>query len=287
MISCQRRLCRTEGFLIFYLENMFSNTAFEVVIGLLFIFLLYSMLAIIVHEIIAQIFDLKARMLIKAIRVGMTAINTIRFISLILDRDQYKHLIEKITFYKTFLTDIINADSSKHFMSVLENYALPVKSYRINREAASSFTLATYPGLYGGVERNKDVKEGKLKDGVFGVTAPIGFAFNLGTKHSESWSVFLSMVDIGAALSYRWNSDTADIPNKITLGQIFSPGINLIYGIKVSPLAFKLGYQYAPQLRNVETDQNIVQTGTDVWRLNLGLNADIPVLIFSTRSKKH
>ncbi|RXK83732.1 hypothetical protein [Filimonas effusa] len=48
---------------------MFQNVAFEVFIGLLFIFLLYSLLATIVQELIARFLDLRARMLVKAIRV--------------------------------------------------------------------------------------------------------------------------------------------------------------------------------------------------------------------------
>lgn len=48
---------------------MISNTAIDVVIGLVFIFLLYSLLATILQEIMAQIFDLRARMLVKTIRV--------------------------------------------------------------------------------------------------------------------------------------------------------------------------------------------------------------------------
>lgn len=48
---------------------MFQNVAFDVFIGLIFIFLLYSLLATIVQELIARFLDLRARMLVKAIRV--------------------------------------------------------------------------------------------------------------------------------------------------------------------------------------------------------------------------
>src|SRR5437868_8962749 len=47
---------------------MFNNIALDVVLGLIFIFLLYSLLATIVQELIAHIFDLRARMLVKALR---------------------------------------------------------------------------------------------------------------------------------------------------------------------------------------------------------------------------
>jgi hypothetical protein len=49
--------------------TMFNNVAIDVAIGLVFIYLLYSLLATILEEIIAQILDLRARMLVKSIRV--------------------------------------------------------------------------------------------------------------------------------------------------------------------------------------------------------------------------
>lgn len=218
--------------------------------------------------------------------VGKVAVNSVSLISTVINDSTKLDLIQKLSFYTNFITDMAAADSAQQITKILENYAAPVRSYRINRESNYSFTLATYPGLYFGLERNRNVDGGKLKDNVFGVTAPIGFALTQGTKRSESWSIFLSMVDIGAALSYRSNSETTDIPDKITLGQIFSPGLNLIYGIKGGPLALKLGYQYAPHLRSIETDQNVIQTDADVWRLNFGLSADIPVFIFSNKPKQ-
>ncbi len=48
---------------------MFNNTALDVVLGLIFIYLLYSLLATIIQETIAQMLDLRAKMLIKAVRV--------------------------------------------------------------------------------------------------------------------------------------------------------------------------------------------------------------------------
>lgn len=48
---------------------MFSNIGLDVFIGLVFIFLLYSLLGAIIQEIIAHWLDLRARMLIKSIRV--------------------------------------------------------------------------------------------------------------------------------------------------------------------------------------------------------------------------
>lgn len=48
---------------------MFNNIALDVFIGLVFVFLLYSLLATIVQELIAQILNLRAGMLVKTIRI--------------------------------------------------------------------------------------------------------------------------------------------------------------------------------------------------------------------------
>jgi hypothetical protein len=48
---------------------MFNNVVLDVFIGLIFIFLLYSLLATIMQEIIARIFNLRAKLLVKAMEV--------------------------------------------------------------------------------------------------------------------------------------------------------------------------------------------------------------------------
>lgn len=48
---------------------MFSNVGLDVFIGLVFVFLLYSLLATVLQEIVAHFLDLRARMLVKSIRV--------------------------------------------------------------------------------------------------------------------------------------------------------------------------------------------------------------------------
>jgi hypothetical protein len=48
---------------------MFNNVVLNIVIGLVFIYLLYSLLATIIMEFLASIFDFRSRMLLKAIKV--------------------------------------------------------------------------------------------------------------------------------------------------------------------------------------------------------------------------
>jgi hypothetical protein len=183
-----------------------------------------------------------------------------------------------------FANDMVAAKSSDEIKAVIENYAAPVQSYQMIRKSNFSVALSAYPGLYVGSEWSRQAGMPLFKYGTFGVTAPIGFAFSVGcsTKESSSATAFISMFDIGAALSYRFNNTSNDIPNKITLGQIFSPGLHMVWGIKNSPLAVKLGYQYAPQLREINTTATQVDNA-GVWRLSAALCVDIPIYILVSK----
>jgi hypothetical protein len=89
-------------------------------------------------------------------------------------------------------------------------------------------------------------------------------------------------VDIAAALTYRFNQDTSDLPQAIHLGQIISPGLFYSLGFPQSPISLKAGMQYVPLLRAIKDDQNVVDN-KDLWRLSIGLSVDIPIFIISSR----
>jgi hypothetical protein len=220
---------------------------------------------------------LEATKAIKTNDMGKLGINVILVIDELVPEDKTwkKNLAEFIK----FLTDVSNAKTSEDIKVVLNHYAAPVHSYRVARTASSSASIAAYPGVYGGLEYNS---KGSSTAGTFGITAPIGFAFSWNTKKQASNSIFISLVDIGAALSYRFNNDTTDLPQKIYLGQIFSPGIAHVRGFKNSPLALKYGVQYAPLLRTIK-DGNNVYTNAGVWRFSIAMTVDIPLLILSQK----
>jgi hypothetical protein len=218
-------------------------------------------------------------------------------------RNQFVRTLAHTT---SFMIDIINADSVHTVKAALNRYADPVGSYRLKRYSLFSISLNAYPGIYGGWEY--DFKHASTNVATFGITAPIGLSLNWGKRYSpsktidkvaasrylknehffvkknklrgykgSSHSLFIAALDIGAVLSYRWNTDTIDLPQKITLGQIFSPGVFYILGIKNTPLALKTGVQYAPLLRSINASGNTV-AGAGAWRFSMALCVDIPVI---------
>ena len=221
--------------------------------------------------------SLEAAKAVKENNIGKLGINVISVIDELSPGEQTwkKNLTEFIK----FLTDVSNAATSKDIKALLDHYAAPVHSYRIARSYHSSVSLAAYPGVYAGLEFNGS---GNTTEGSFGITAPLGFSFNWNTKKESSNSIFISLIDIGAALSYRFNNDTADLPKKIYLGQIFSPGIAGIHGFRNSPMALKYGIQYAPLLRTIKNG-SYTYNDAGVWRASIGITVDIPVLILSRK----
>ncbi len=191
-----------------------------------------------------------------------------------------KNFLEDFTYYSGFLVDVINADSANEVKAVINRYAEPVRSYRVKRRTNFGVSLNAYPGVYFGWERTQSIQKETARS--FGVTAPIGFSFNWGSKQGLSKSIFFNAVDIAAAFSYRWNNDTLDLPEKITLGQIFSPGAYFVLGFPNIPISAKAGLQYVPQLRSITKNGNTLQE-IPVVRYGLSVAVDVPVFNFRNR----
>ena len=216
--------------------------------------------------------------------VGKVAIGSIRVIRLLIAQDStlkstMPETLRKLTFYTNFVSDMAAADSAPKIKAVLESYSAPVRSYRTLRSSSLSTSFIAYPGVYLG--RETSFYDSKDNRAAVGITAPIGFASHWA---SQGWShtAFLSLVDIGAALTYRFNQDTADLPQQIHLGQIISPGLFYSLGFPKSPISFKAGMQYAPLLRAIKDAQNVVED-KDLWRVSIGFSVDIPIFIISSR----
>ncbi len=118
---------------------------------------------------------------------------------------------------------------SKHFFSHSSTLGLHKKTSHRN------ISLNAYVGLAGGYEYNSSTDEWK---GTFGINTPVGIAFSRGHykeqkacfKERGSSTLFVSLVDIGAFSTYRFNdSQTEELPD-VTLANIFAPGLYYVYG---------------------------------------------------------
>lgn len=189
-----------------------------------------------------------------------------------------KGTVKNLLFYGGFMVDILSASESIEVKGIIQKYASPVGSYRVNRKSPFSISVSSHPGLYLGWESLAE--KGEDASFVTGITAPIGLSFNAGitqsTLHGHSFSLYLPIVDIGAAFSYRWNSSKADgFPEDITLKQILSPGAHIVWGLGNRPLAFMVGAQYTPQLRKITAGTS--DLASSAWRFGASFTMDLPI----------
>lgn len=100
----------------------------------------------------------------------------------------------------------------------------------------------------------------------------------------HSFSIFVSVMDLGAAVSYRLSNDSSEgLPDDITLRQIISPGAFVVYGIKNVPISIMGGVQYTPELR--EVSQQALTLTSNTLRVFLSLNVDIPFVNLYVKQK--
>lgn len=185
--------------------------------------------------------------------------------------------LQDFLFYGNFMTDILLAQNSEEISDILDRYAAPVGSYTIKRTNHFSVSFNAYPGFFVATERPflKQQYQGVREWGfVSGVTAPLGLAISrggLGEKANQNATIFVSAIDIGAILSYRWTNDAAvGLPQEIEWAQILSPGVHLMWGLPNVPLVLSAGYQIAPKLRKIGTVGN-----QNFDRISVGIAADI------------
>ncbi|WP_119079871.1 hypothetical protein [Chitinophaga alhagiae] len=207
----------------------------------------------------------------------------------------------------SFLNDVSLAGDSKQLARVIESYAMPPGSYKRKRNVWYSLDLNAFVGAYAGGEFpvktfNRDATNVK-GGGVWGLSAPIGISWSrtIGKKAAErtiskngnlknkrsgwytpsghTFSFTLSVVDIGAVVSYRFTNTESVRPQEFKWDQLVSPGIHAGWGIPGTPLVINTGFVFTPQLRRVEavTGETAVDRQFNTFRLYGGIFFDIPL----------
>jgi hypothetical protein len=202
--------------------------------------------------------------------------------------------LQSFFFYGNFMTDVLMANTSEEVANILDRYAAPVGSYSVKRRSKFSLSLNAFPGLFMGLESplNPSLLRGvSTTSFVSGVTAPIGLSFNFGglaKERNQSLSAFVSVIDIGAVLCYRWSNDVAQgLPQSVEWAQVIAPGLHLVYGLPNLPLALNAGFQLAPKLRKVTYQTGNELKNTDFWRFNIGITTDITIFNFYSTGRIH
>jgi hypothetical protein len=183
-------------------------------------------------------------------------------------------------FYMNFMVDVMTAEDGISVEKIIGRYALPPQSYRLKRHSKFSLALNAFPGISGGFEGAQNIVNQSNKNiwgGAGGVTAPIGLSINkgkLGKNQDLSLSLFVPVIDIGAAFMYRWSEDAQGFPSDLRWSQVFSPGAYLVMGIPRMPITISAGGQLTPKLRDITNGTSVIQS--NAVRLGVNVTVDIP-----------
>ena len=181
---------------------------------------------------------------------------------------------QRLLKYGTFMATVATAKNSNDVQASIEAIALPSGSSRIKRESKSNVSINAYCGIYGG----KNIAGGWST----GLTAPVGIAASWGICRHSSFSLFLSIIDLGAPVAFRFSTKSDSVP-AIKLADIISPGLFLSWGIPKCPVSINAGLQMTPVLTSVSTKENTF--GTKSMRITIGACIDLPILNLYNKSK--
>lgn len=222
----------------------------------------------------------------------------------LINRARFDRMRAVITKTGLFLTDVSDAKNSQDLSQVVEKYALPPSSYNLKKASLHSWFINAYVGPYLGYEWlaptvaiNAAANTSGFNNGlVYGITAPIGITYAHPPRRSQNkkgrftetfnrkgevcylgtspWSTTLSIVDIGAVVSYRISNTQDVLPQEFRWEQFISPGLHITKAIRNTPLVAGFSGVYTPLVRNIKnTDRQY-----SALRLQAGIYFDIPVL---------
>lgn len=207
-------------------------------------------------------------------------------------RNELSMTIKSLLKYGTFMSAVIDAKTSDDVEAAIEAAALPVGSARIKRESTFNIALNAYCGPYMGYERvygldPKWMSTQKSTINSYGLTAPVGISISYGgncrkAKNHSSYSLFLSVIDVGAIASFRFSDTTTEVLPTIQLKNILSPGIFFSYGIPTLPISVNAGWQMGPLLRKVGSQIDGNTYSDRYGRVSLSICIDIPIVNFYT-----
>jgi hypothetical protein len=176
---------------------------------------------------------------------------------------------QKVVKYLSFAANLASASNSDEVRNAVDAVALPPGSYSIKQKSAHSIALNAYVGYAW------DLNGGLYARGAY---APLGFSFSagLGKKNGGSISIFTSVIDVGALVSYRLKEgNTEELKQEVRLESIISPSAQLILGLPKLPLSLCAGWRLAPKL--FYSKENVFETVAPKSVFNLGVLIDVPI----------
>ena len=194
-----------------------------------------------------------------------------------------KKLDNRFFKYGTFMANMVDAQSPEEISNVIEAAVLPVGSSSIKKHSGFNVSVNGYLGgfgKFGSVDKTQNAWSSNIS-----VSAPIGIAVSHGFNKGGSVSLTGTLIDVGAIVDYQLANDSSYIESTITWGNLFSPGVFLVYGMACDlPISVGIGGQYGPGLSSINGVDNITINKPD-WRFGIVIAVDIPLFTVYNKPK--
>jgi hypothetical protein len=201
-----------------------------------------------------------------------------------LTQQQIEHrtnAIEYLKKYGNFIAGMIDAEKSDQVKDLLDNIADPPGSSRTKRTNDITVGLNAFLGANVGNETwSGDQLSSDDNFTSVAPSMPFGFAISglIGKKKPQSFSLFLSLIDLGGLFSYRLDADAIG-ENNINFRNVFKPGFQVQWNLKKSPFYLSAGSHFGPTYRNLNDE--LISLNSK--RFFVGFGIDVPVFTFYTR----
>ena len=225
---------------------------------------------------------------LQAERYGSAVQNLVNMLSTVATsspsvESRWQRTSQELLFYGNFMANVASAQNAEDMKSALLGAALPPGSSRVKREEPFNIGLNTYLGLGGGCEVLNNTGDDKRTAGTIGLSLPVGLSVSWKFKkeHALSYSVLLSVLDLGAVAAFRLGDPNAEALPDLKIENFVAPGAYFLFNIPRSPFSMGVGSQYGPRVRSITT-ANGIQSQASAWRWGGFIGMDVPIFSFST-----
>ncbi len=204
-----------------------------------------------------------------------------------LSQQQVEHRTKAIEYFKeygNFIAGLIDAKQSDEVKDLLDNIADPPGSSRTKRTNKLTVGINAFLGANVGNEMwtGIDTSGAEINQQYNSVapSMPFGVAISglIGKKNPQSFSLFLSLIDLGGLFSYRLDADAIG-ENNINFKNVFKPGFQVQWNLQKSPFYLSAGGNFGPTFRTLDNEE----VSLNSRRFFIGFGIDVPVFTLYTK----
>ncbi len=178
-----------------------------------------------------------------------------------------------------FFGDVIASSSSAELANVIESHALPPTSYKLKRKMSSSVDLNAYVGAFAG--RIVPIGNSSLNcKWTGGITAPIGVTIRPAGNLFKYFNFNVQLLELGNLVNHYLITPDSAYNKEVHFSEVFSPGANILYNIKNTPIVAFIGGKLLPLKAYYDEGlkKRFNDKAFDAAIFSIGLKIDIPLV---------